>query len=695
MKGTNRSSYFCFNTISSEVKKTFHRQMGSSDCGVACMQSLLHFHGRLVPYQQLLNHCNNTNGGINMLTMKAVLERNHMDSTGLQLEHSQELKQITLPCILLINAPSSGGHFVLLYGFKNNKALIGDPKQGLKWVREDTLWQEWSGHCLLSSIPKSNFQKIAVAKQTLLRPLLKNQKGIISGVLVLSLTTAILSFIQAFLIQRLVDDIIPQGQWNNILFGLGVFVTLLLAGSLIGYIKNRLLIKQIITLNGNIADRFFKNFIYQSYSFSKLIKPAEVLTRLNDSRKIQKIIQLLEGQLTVDVLFVLLALGALFVMVPKVAMATTLLLMLFILYLFKWSPNLTLCHQKSMSSHAKAENQFLEVLNTHDTIQAFNLSSHFQDKISKANWGFQRCLHALGIANLNCGLGSELLSLLITTVVLLMCASMFITKQLQLGSWLAVFYLIATITPIVPRLFIVLTNWKEAQVALQRIKDLMPSKQSPSTNVSLPQQVNYLSAREISIGYPGLSLFTNKSFNLSKGTFTVLTGLSGSGKSTLLEVLMGLSNQHQGAVFVNNLPLHKIHLNEWRSKAQLIPQNIKLFNCSIADNITLHFSEDLDQLKPFLIASGFAEHLGSLRLNQQVGPDGIQPSAGETQMIGWARALIRKPQVLLIDEATSNLDLHKKAFLLEKIQSLKTQCIILMVTHDQSIIDQADQVINL
>ncbi len=695
MKGINHLNSFCFNMISSEIKNTFHRQMGSSDCGIACLQSLLHFHGRLVSYHQLLSSCNNANGGINMLTMKSILERNQMDSTGLQLEHQQELKQVILPCILLINAPSSGGHYVVLYSLKSGKALIGDPKNGLEWVREDTLWQKWSGHCLLSSKPKSVFKKRMATKKSLLRPLLKHQKGIISGVLALSMFTAILSFIQAFLIQRLVDEIIPQGRWDNIFFGLGAFVMLLLAGSLIGYIKNRLLIKQIVTLNGNLADRFFKNFIDQPYSFSSLIKPAEVLTRLNDSRKIQKIIHLLEGQLTVDLLFVLLALGALYVMVTKVALATTLLLVLFILYLFKWSPKLTLCHQQSMSSHANAENQFLEVLNTHDTIHAFNLTHHFRGMVSKANWDFQHRLHNLGIANFNCGLGSELLSLTMTTVALLMCASMFVHQEILLGRWLAVFYLIATITPIVPRLFMVLTNWKEAQVALKRIKDLMPPVQSPMSGVSVSQQVECLSARQISIGYQDQPLFSNKNLVLTKGTFTVLTGKSGSGKSTLLEVLMGLSQPQQGSVFVNHLPLRKIHLSEWRTKAQLIPQNIKLFNCTIADNIALQFGMNHDQLRQFLTSSGFAKHLGSIKLLQQVGPGGVQPSAGETQMIGWARALMRKPQVLLIDEATSNLDLHKKAFVIEKIQCLKAECIILMVTHDQSIIDQADQVLNL
>lgn len=78
-----------------------------------------------------------------------------------------------------------------------------------------------------------------------------------------------------------------------------------------------------------------------------------------------------------------------------------------------------------------------------------------------------------------------------------------------------------------------------------------------------------------------------------------------------------------------------------------------------------------------------------------LGPGSTQLSAGETQLVGWSRALFKEPKVLLIDEACSYLDQPKKSFVLQKVNEIKKHTLILMVSHDQSVMDQADRVIHL
>ena len=172
---------------------------------------------------------------------------------------------------------------------------------------------------------------------------------------------------------------------------------------------------------------------------------------------------------------------------------------------------------------------------------------------------------------------------------------------------------------------------------------------------------------------------------IKRENVTVLLGENGSGKSTLIQILQKFYSFETGTIKVDAKSLNEINTQYWRKIISVVPQEIKIFNGSIIYNIcldndidkvneTLKFSYDI--LGDFLFFDFFPQ-----KHNTIIGEEGINISGGQRQIIGLLRALISKPQLLLLDEVTSALDRNTELFILNLLQKLKKSMCILLITH--------------
>ncbi|MEW9501050.1 ABC transporter ATP-binding protein [Jeotgalibacillus marinus] len=179
---------------------------------------------------------------------------------------------------------------------------------------------------------------------------------------------------------------------------------------------------------------------------------------------------------------------------------------------------------------------------------------------------------------------------------------------------------------------------------------------------------------------------------------TAFVGRSGSGKSTLIDLLMGLNQPEKGDVLVDGVPLSSENLLSLRRAISYVPQEPFLFNTTIRENLTLVEPDASDeQLWESLVFASAAEFVGKLPhgLDTIIGDRGIRLSGGERQRIVLARAILRKPSILVLDEATSALDTVSEERIQEAITRLKGKMTIVVIAHRLSTIRNADQVIVL
>ncbi|MCA1061486.1 ABC transporter ATP-binding protein/permease [Rossellomorea aquimaris] len=190
----------------------------------------------------------------------------------------------------------------------------------------------------------------------------------------------------------------------------------------------------------------------------------------------------------------------------------------------------------------------------------------------------------------------------------------------------------------------------------------------------------------------------NINVTLPANKMTAIVGPSGAGKSTLVDLLMGLNVPEHGSVLVDGLLLSGDVQRSIRSTIGYVPQEPFLFNASIRENLLIMKSNatdwDIWEALQFSSASEFVKNLPE-GLDTLIGDRGIRLSGGERQRIVLARAILRKPSILVLDEATSALDSENEAKIQEAIERLKGKMTIIVIAHRLSTIRNADQVIVL
>ncbi|MDQ0270940.1 ABC transporter ATP-binding protein [Cytobacillus purgationiresistens] len=179
---------------------------------------------------------------------------------------------------------------------------------------------------------------------------------------------------------------------------------------------------------------------------------------------------------------------------------------------------------------------------------------------------------------------------------------------------------------------------------------------------------------------------------------TAIVGRSGAGKSTLIDLIMGLNEAEKGEIFIDNKQLTKENLFALRQSIGYVPQDPFLFNESIRENLLLvapeATEEQLWDALEFASAAGFVRMLSD-GLDTLIGDRGIKLSGGERQRLVLARAILRKPPLLVLDEATSSLDTESERKIQEALDKLKGTLTIVVIAHRLSTIRNADQVIVL
>jgi len=192
----------------------------------------------------------------------------------------------------------------------------------------------------------------------------------------------------------------------------------------------------------------------------------------------------------------------------------------------------------------------------------------------------------------------------------------------------------------------------------------------------------------------GGDVLTHVSGEFTAGRVYAITGASGSGKSTLADVILGLLPAETGAVYFNGASLSRIRANVLRKRVVLVEQQTRIFTGSFRDNVLLGYAATDEQISAALAVSGLTDFVSSLPdgLNSMLEYQGFNLSGGQRQRIGIARAVVREPEVLILDEVTSALDQNVRNVLIREMCRLMQEGILILITHDQEIVAMSDEI---
>ena len=236
---------------------------------------------------------------------------------------------------------------------------------------------------------------------------------------------------------------------------------------------------------------------------------------------------------------------------------------------------------------------------------------------------------------------------------------------------------------------------------LWRVDEMIASARAAREDDSgslTPHLAHELRFEEVSFSYPGKDVLKDVSFTIPAGRTTVFIGPSGAGKTTIIDLVTALYHPCAGRILVDGTPLEKLNLHAWRSMTGYVPQDLILLSGTVRDNITLGAKVADADVWRALKKAGAAEFVSELPngLDTDLGERGLKLSGGQRQRLSLARALVREPKLLILDEVTSALDPETERRLVERIGGLSGGDItIIAITHTSAWLAAADKVLHL
>jgi ABC-type multidrug transport system fused ATPase/permease subunit len=259
--------------------------------------------------------------------------------------------------------------------------------------------------------------------------------------------------------------------------------------------------------------------------------------------------------------------------------------------------------------------------------------------------------------------------------------------------------------PSINRILSSLQNIKYYKSSLEIISnELVGASKNLNEKEILVGEIDFkksLELKHISFSYKDNNpILENIDLKINKGELIGIIGQSGAGKTTLINIIVGLLTQNSGKIFLDGNELSHDKINLWKCKIGYVPQDVYLIDDTIEKNIA--FGIDADKINSQNIEKSISQSQLKSFINQLpngintiVGERGVQISGGQRQRIGIARALYNDAEFLVLDEATSSLDVETETEFINAVLSLKRNKTILIITHRLSTIENCDKIFKI
>lgn len=696
-----------------KIKKTFTLQKDQSDCGVACLQNIIRYHGGDVSLERLRELSGADKQGTTLLGLFQCASQMGFQAQGAQAEGLENLKEVKQPCILHLTIENKLMHYVVYYPItpepspeREENFIIGDPAKGIVSYSSEQLVQEWQSKSCLLLIPTKSLQQKKITQKNKwewFKNVLKEDVELLWLAAFLGATMAVLNLSTALFSQQLIDKILPKSDYTTLVLGTILLTILLIAKSGIGYVRQFLLIKQAYQFNVRLTGSFYKSLLYLKKAFFDNRKTGDLIARLDDTLRIQRATSYMLGDISIQILLLLASLGFIFAYSWKLGLAGLIIIPVIFLVVKKYEKEILEQQRNTMIGHAQYESNYVDTIKGIGTIKALNKEWLFEKTGIKIFSGFQDTLFRLGKTIMGFNLASEITAVIFLTGIILWSSLMVLHHSLTIGAMMAVLQMATIIMHSATSIALTNIQLQEAKVAFDRMYEF--SSLEPEYRVipkedkmAVPDDFSFenLIADHISFRFPGRKpLMQDVSFVVNKHELVTIVGESGQGKSTLLQILQKMYSPEDGSIKVNGKDLKEWDVLMWRKNIGIVSQDITLFSGSLLANILLEEgASHAENVIDFCCQSGF--HRFFKDFPQQyftlVGEGGINLSGGQKQLVALARCLYHDPQLLLLDEPTSAMDKLTEKFVLDLLIKIKREKTILVISHRDSLTSISDRI---
>ncbi len=673
----------------------FIQQQSSSDCGAACLAMISQYWGKYLRLYTLRNLAQVDRMGASLQDLAAAAETLGYDVLPVRAS-LDKFDTYAHPWI----AHWQGMHYIVVWKVKSDRLLISDPALGKQWISRPEFIASWTGYALLLN-PTERFHTLKSEKVSWGRygDTLWNYRKLIGPIILSLILVQLFGLAMPLFTQIVIDQIIPRQDFETLnifvlsFLGLGIWRTVLTAQRqyLLEYIANR--------IDLNLIGSFINYTLQLPLQFFASRQVEDILSRVPENSKIQLFLTRQTISAIIDVFMVVIYLGLITYYNWQLTCVVLVWLLLIVILTLATTPSLKKAAQEILKESAGHNSAMLEIMTGIVTVKTtaseYPVQMHWEERFQKM---LKVRLRGRKLAS-NWQLIRGLINQIGSTLVLWFGVNMVINGQISLGKFIAFNLLISNITMAVLALVNFWHELPEIQISLEKLADIFasqPEDNSPTPLLVMPTIRGEVHFENVSFGYnPGKyhNTLHNISFQVQPQQTIGIIGRSGSGKSTLMNLLAGLYRPDTGRILIDGQDIALVSPQSLRSQLILVPQECCLFSGTILENITLYSSEfSLEQAIASAKVAEAHSFIQSLPLgyDTKVGERGMMLSSGQKQKIAIARALIRNPRILVLDEATSGLDAESERCLQKNLTRFNSDRTTFIISHRLSSVRHAD-----
>ena len=681
-------------------------QLDETDCGAACLAMIARHHKSHHSLTTIRETAGTDRQGTNLAGMIKAGQALGFDTKALKGTPEALTPELLSPFVAHIARPKEGTgqvllHFVVVAKITKKHLFVLDPGEGKRrWTRDEFL-KVWTGYVVFFT-PNADFKPVKETKGLFSRflPLLVPHAGTLVRVAVASLLLIVFGILGSLYFRYLIDEVLfSRAEFTLHVLGIGV-VVLTLFQVLLGAVRNHLLLHFSLKVDFRLIFSYFRHVLRLPVGFFDSRKTGEILSRMEDAQHIRNALSQASVSVVMDTLMVVVVGVFLFFQSTTlfwIALATVPLSTL-VIWLF--AKPFAKKYREMMAQGADVQSYLVEAVAGNATVKALNAGDlvfrEYEKRQMKAVWtgyrlGVTQNLQSLFVGLID-GWGGN---------VLFWVGSWYILQgQVSLGQLISFNALLGYFLGPLKNLLNLQPSLQQAFVAADRLGEILDlDEEIPAEGRWLkPDKFNgRLEVKDLSFRYGTRRLvLEGLDFAVEPGQWVAFVGASGCGKTTLVKLLLKFYKPEKGEVRLDGHNLEDLDTLHLRGRIGYVPQEIFLFSGTIAENIALHKPEasleDIVASAEKAKAHDFIVDLPQ-RYNTVLAERGASLSGGERQRLALARALLGQPDLLIFDEATSNLDTLSEHEIHQTLDTLRGDKITtILIAHRLSTVVRCDQI---
>jgi len=688
--------------IQMKKKNVLIKQHDSTDCGAAALAMVCLYYGKEVTLTSLRDACGTDILGTNIEGLCSGAKKLGLETMPIRISDDEFIKgEFTIPAICHTITKDGDSHYVVLVKLNKNGIIVLDPAFGKRKLKYEDFSKEFDNVIILVK-PSSEFRASKIDKKSLfskLMSLVLAQKWLFVTTIIAGLLITMLGIISSFFNKFLIDEILPFGLKDQLFVLVLIFIIIALTNIALSAVRQHITLHLSQKISIPLMLGYYTHIFNLPMKFFGTRKTGDIITRFGDAGTIVSVVSGIILTLILDIVFAIVTGVVLYTINPFLFGVILLFTLVSVVLVYIFRQPYKKINREQMEASALLNSTTIESLRGIETVKGNAAEEDSMEKIEKRFIKTLRIAYGANVLSNYQQVVSSSISMIGSLLIMWLGAVFVIDGQITLGTLMAFSSLTGFFMGPIGRLVNVQFQIQEADIALKRLSEILDVEEEGEIHKgkSVPETLfGNISVKNLSFRYgfrkPVLS---DISFDVKGGEKVALVGESGCGKTTICKVLMGLWIPESGKINIAGYDLEELDMRSYRKRVAYVQQEVELFSGTITENIRISVpSATDDDIRGACDMAGCSNFISKLpsRYDTYLEEAGANLSGGERQRIGLARAFAKNPEILIIDEATSNLDFISEAKVYDTLFNRKSNCTTIIVAHRLSTIRKCDRI---